>query len=975
MSYGLGAIAAALAVVVGGIGYKAYRDRLTGNNDSNSDIAEEHLNILGGYGEIRGYRLTTGDSVFRDDNYFYASAVKWAIDGSSGLQLSDSKGLLTDGKQLYTQHDGNVYITDSYGEETLALALGDMLTEANQIRLLKNGDYLITGTSVVAAEDVPKDAAPMPHTEGGFAQMKTVVYHTNPTDDEKCFVILSGFYPVGSTPNALLNSMMVSIDSEERGWYVYNPEANSIYYEAFGADQPGDENRVFPGFNATVSSGTGTVTGFTVQDDVLYYERLVKAANADGGMRTIAEFHTERCGEEEQDSSWRGDYDIAGMNPENEYPCYSYFGEQYLYGVMQKMTDTGLHLRVLRNAYPMDDGENIVFDVPLAELYGDDVPDRMERPEICFFDTGDYLFFNLPKEGRNGEQAVQVNLQTGTWFYLGTDYNVTQTPEQSSETIREDSYEGIYGEELASGYCSPEQFPQYYIPPENVEKDTDKIECYRMLPFAKASESALDTEALGQHLPDGGTWSRRDPDASRMTYEQAFDCITTGALSGWEIMVTLCKLSAGYDAEAYLENQALSDREFWLDDAGKEFFYVLMYRPSDGMGAIDRAEFYFFRYDEAAKQYHYARLPDGSSERLSGKQPAGTNFLGGTGTVHPYGLSKCSIGMAEDDAWYYDLQSGRRAPKQDDPDTAFEPMPEDVVQRFYPNGGSLLTDGENFYEHETGRVELYRLDNDGTKHGMPLPLDGMDGLDSGRISYQKLYLMDDDKLFVLMTGYMKGTDEMRVIPYLTDIKTEETELLTNQGTTPEEQLNIWECGKYTKDCIYTVSGNGSMLHMNRLDSEFFTSIGLDPDVHPTGDKWFVGEDGKLWFIWQNGWYQMELDDRKESFMQPQPAFAKIPNFEVWEPVPGTMQILTYLSSYEQGTKTGLKLSRYNGSDAYEMLQSSPCQILGAYSDNGVIHIAAKVGYAADAPDPDSPPQIVFITKDGSSVSSVGISEE
>ena len=76
MSLGVGAIAAAMAVVVGGIGYGIYRDRLTANpQQENSDITIEKLNILGGHGELHGYLTTSGDCFFRirDIAFFVAS--------------------------------------------------------------------------------------------------------------------------------------------------------------------------------------------------------------------------------------------------------------------------------------------------------------------------------------------------------------------------------------------------------------------------------------------------------------------------------------------------------------------------------------------------------------------------------------------------------------------------------------------------------------------------------------------------------------------------------------------------------------------------------------------------------------------------------------------------------------------------------------------------------------------------------------
>ncbi|MBQ9906380.1 MAG: hypothetical protein IJM46_06395 [Oscillospiraceae bacterium] len=963
MTYGLGAIAAAIAVVIGTIGYSTYRDHLAADSESNPDIAEERLNILGGYGEIKGYRDSTGHSVFRDDNYFYLGEAKCAIDGSTGLLLNEDIGLLTDGKQLYTQHDGNVYITDSYGAETLAFAL-DVLTEAEKIRQLKNGDYLVSGISVAAAENASKDAVPMPYTEGDITALKTVVYHTNSKDDEERFEVLSDNYPcVGSTPNALINTVIVSFDSEETGWYVYNPESQMIYYEAFEEEQPGDEKRKFN----HIGGDTGKVTGFTVQDNVLYYECLVQTTNANGERRTFTEFYTMQLGDSESSMNYRGDYDMAKNSPETDYPCYSYFGEQYLYGVMQKMTDSGLTFKVMRHAYDAFDGNQTVFEVPLAELYGDDIPDRMERPEICFVDTGDYLIFNLPQTGINGEGLVQVNLKTGTWFYLGKHCDVVQTPEQNSEMNREDSYEGIYGETLESGYCSPEKFPQYYIPAENL--DSGRIDCYRMLPFAKASESKLDPAALGAHLPEGGTWSRRDPDAPRMTYEQAFQSITSGgSLVGWQMLEDLCKLSAGYDAEAYLNRSDMTDREFWLDDAGKEFFYVVLYGELGSYQDFDRAEFYFFCYDEAKQQYHYARLPDASAERLSGKQPAGTNFLGGSGTVHPYVTGTGQLLFAEDDLWYYDLGYGRRAPKQNDPaQTVWEALPQEAQNRFFADSAGnrrLMTDGSSFYTQDGGA--LYRLDNDGTEHYLMMPDEEMAAWNRDTIDVCRLCMMHDDRLFVMINGQTAADDGDCFMAYLVDVKTNIVTVLPDAHVSRRELYPYWNEAAVTDEWIYSVSDNGTVLHITGLDGST-AAIDLAKDAGVTlDDGWFVGEDGQLWYGLDADWYHMSLHAADENYLKPQKDADAVPYYYNVL-VRGTAKVLGAAQP-----DMNIILCNYNGSGAEVLLDGTKniCDcILGVYCEGGVYHIAAEI--RADAQN-NPTPQTVVITKDGSSVSAFGI---
>ena len=946
LSLGIGAIAAALAVVIGGIGYSTYRDRLTGNQQ-NSDVTEEKCNILGGQGEIRGYLGTQSGWLFRDDMYFYSFDKKWRIDGSSGLLDNEHDFLLTDGERIYIQHDNTLYITDSYGRETaFYTAETDMKFEA--IRSLGGGNYWIAG--VKTTQNPEEYDAVLPHSSGGFGVNFTALL--NP--EAKTLKETNGYITD------------IRCSTKRGGLYWYSPETRTVNF------MPGDD----PTCCSTVYSGVENAEDWGIDDEngLLLYETL-RRHDTDAGADTWAGIYTlvpdDAENKEENGFSYRGDYPAAEPDPANDYPCFSYFSEQYLYGAMQKQTDTGLVFRVMRRAYDAFDGNQTVFEVPVAELYGSNPPDRMRKQPMGFLEAGEYLLIGLPQTGIHGEDIVQVNLETGAWFCLGENYHPEQTEQpdgSSAETAVEE------------GYCSPEKFAQYYIPPENVAEDLDKIECYRMLPFAKASESKLDTEALGAHLPEGGTWSRRDPDASRMDFNSALAFITTGGpISGWDIMAELCKLNAGYDAEAYLYNNMLSDREFWLRDDGKDFFYVLLYGPDNGMGDIDRAEFYYFNYDDEKKQYHYMYLPDRSTSGGTGAQnPAkqqtegDTNILGGKGTVHPY-LNSRLLQYAEDDEWYYDLVNVRRARKNPDvPRLQYERLPEEVIRMLYPdNELSLLTDGTDLYKAEAGTV--YRILPDGTWASLADlgSVPGEETLQKDSVRIKKLHRMRDNKLFVLADGTLAKNGEARLNTYLIDIVKQKTVLLTSSADSAQE-LNKWESGCYTEDYVYTVTDNGGMLNLLHADGVISLDLALTADVHLTGDKWFVGGDGKLWFIRQDGWYQMELDDRKDGYLQPKHVSENVPHFEVCEPVPGTMKMLTYLSAEE---KTGMVLCDYDGSGAYEMLQISPCRILGAYCDGGVYHIAAEVGWAADAPDPELPPEIVFITKDGSSISSVAVPKE
>lgn len=975
MSLGVGAIAAAMAVVVGGIGYGIYRDRLTANpQPENSEITIEKLNILGGHGELHGYLTTNGESIFRDNTYFYGGDAKWAIDGSTPLLHTEDANLpelLTDGEQIYTQHDGNVYITDSYGEETLAFSLGQM-NNAKRIQKLANGDYFALGFTAVAASELPADGVPLPHTEGGFSALAGVFYHTA---TGKSDVIMEAYDTTGqngSFSQNLQNIWMHQFGDSKDGLYYWNTNQDNTderYHSVEYLYSNEDESNEDIGFKG-LDFQPEEITGFAVHNDTLWFERLTKPENENGESRTFTELYTMHRGDAEPVKNYRGDYDFAANVPENDYPCYSYFGERYLYGVMQKQTDAGLVFKVTRHAYDAFDGDQTVFEMPVSELFGDQIPNRLERPEyMVFCDTEDYLFFPLPQEGANGELFIQVNLKNGTWFSLGEN-TVPQVQGEADITDQTDavSPELLFRDaSLESGYCSPEQFPQYYIPAENVETDVDKIKCYRMLPFAKASESALDTAALGEHLPEGGAWSKRDPDAPRMTFGDAFRLITGGSVvNGTEIMEQLCKLSAGYDAEAHLDRPEISDREFWLDDSGKDFFYVMLYSHPESPQDYYFAEFYYFTYDEAKKQYRYVFLPARSAEQVSGKQPDGTNFLGGTGTVHPYSGSADGVLFAEDDAYYYDLQSGMRAPKNgENPAPVFEPLPERILDRYYLGTAScrLMSDGQFFYMQEGS---LQRINNDGTQQHLMQP-DELTGkaeiIDSEQIRFDCLHLMDDDKLFVLGISSVRDADAMPYVPYLVDLKTNVVTVLENPDLSGEALYNYWEDSRYAGDCIYSPADGGRTLDLHKTDGSS-ASLDLAKDAGAElGDNthWYIDADKRLWFERNGESYFVELDAFNDQYLVPQ----KSPDADAAE-VAGLLNgSKKVVSMHRENNQTSVYVRNPDGSDAQMMAGTGDVNALAFYNDNGVYHFAVRT---AD----DFAEEVAFITRDGISVSADGV---
>ena len=141
MTVSFGAVAAALAVVIGMIAYKANKDRIeiansvpessivsTPDESSQVPVIEQETNLFGGHGELRRVKDARGD-IFYDDEYVYMGTNKVSLlQSGKYIPMDDSeipKGLMSDGKTLFRLHDGKLFETDSYGNETELMNLAD----------------------------------------------------------------------------------------------------------------------------------------------------------------------------------------------------------------------------------------------------------------------------------------------------------------------------------------------------------------------------------------------------------------------------------------------------------------------------------------------------------------------------------------------------------------------------------------------------------------------------------------------------------------------------------------------------------------------------------------------------------------------------------------------------------------------------------------------------------------------------------
>ena len=322
--------------------------------------------------------------------------------------------------------------------------------------------------------------------------------------------------------------------------------------------------------------------------------------------------------------------------------------------------------------------------------------------------------------------------------------------------------------------------------------------------------------------------------------------------------------------------------------------------------------------------------------------------------------------FAEDDAYYYDLQSGMRALKNgENPAPVFETLPERILDQYYFGTAScrLMSDGQFFYMQEGS---LQRINNDGTQQHL-MQTDELTGkaeiIDSEQIRFDCLHLMDDDKLFVLGISSVRDADAMPYVPYLVDLKTNVVTVLENPGLSGEALYNYWEDSWYAGDCIYSPADGGRMLDLHKTDGSS-ASLDLAKDAGAElGDNthWYIDADKRLWFERNGDSYFVELDAFNDQYLVPQ----KSPDADAAE-VAGLLNgSKKVVSMHRENNQTSVYIRNPDGSDAQMMAGTGDVNALAFYNDNGVYHFAVRT---AD----DFAEEAAFITRDGISVSADGV---
>ena len=403
LSLGIGTIAAAIAVVIGGISYN-YRDRLHANPGDESSDAQ--YNFFCGQGEIKGFVGTDGNMLFRDDNNYYlpieyssdgseVDYLQWSVNGSTGTERHTYGGgrLLTDGEQLYFCFEHQLVTEDSYGNGTLFSAVP---WQPCTIRKLCDGQYFLSAF----VEDSWLDGEPKPYVILNLngSPLYQFIDYGNVCSDGKNLYYSDFSNQIYAAPlNDIQNASIVA-DLTMREDYKQAPQWS-------GQERPEQE-----------------LQEWLVKDDCIY--SLHSSPAASGPVSLMC-------------TPLHGDSDSCEpmMLRETTYPYSDAFQKTHLlndrmyqFSVKYKLGNT-----VLISSDLAVNEETDYFVVESESLWETDPTGEMS--DFILFDTGEHIIFTLPKEGKNGEQIVQVNKETGEYQYFGENYapEQPQTAEQTDE--------------------------------------------------------------------------------------------------------------------------------------------------------------------------------------------------------------------------------------------------------------------------------------------------------------------------------------------------------------------------------------------------------------------------------------------------------------------------------------------------------------------------------------------------------------
>ena len=390
MTVSFGAVAAALAIVVGMIAYKANKDKIpvadSVPDSSMTDETEKTQNMFGGHGEISVFPGQAMGDFFRDDEYWYHNGEKWSVNSGGRTVPFDITekvtGFFSDGKEMFRLHEDKIYALDSYGKETLLVDMSgwqDLRPDPeNVFRIERLGSTLLFESLEDGAQFARKVAVNLNNGEAQEVPNPAV---------SSCYAIPEGgFYGFGSIVGTFRR---------------YDADGQPVGEDALW--NPQDLGSLFNVY----SDGRKLYAVWAADDHVSEYYDLAKAP------KTYSVFDPE--------TGVQNDYDLG--------VCECVLTQNMLY---QIKLEEGL-FNVYRSALDLTD-KKLVYSIPVQELFDleDEAELTMDMLELC--EAGDTLVITLPYRPlisppehyptHHGEEGVRIGLNTGRALYFGRNYGL-----------------------------------------------------------------------------------------------------------------------------------------------------------------------------------------------------------------------------------------------------------------------------------------------------------------------------------------------------------------------------------------------------------------------------------------------------------------------------------------------------------------------------------------------------------------------
>ena len=402
MTVSFGAVAAALAIVVGMIAYKEQKQKIptadsvpesstVSTPDESSAVVDhaQQINLFGGYGELHPVRGRNGIICY-DNDYIYEFGDKWALHSGGRIEhMGDGEwpeDLYQSEDGFFRIHDNKLFETDSFGNETELMNF--------------------------AAYSLPiEPSAKIIRQVGRLGdRMIALMYMDGTTPDYKILIVDLQTGTVAEQPDS---SYAELFPDSETGYYALSLNSASMgavkHYELVNGALKEEQAAEKPDADYVINSAT-------IRGQKLYYYGIRSDGSDNFVVRDLR----------------------TGDTTETAIDAYS-----NLY-----VSDVLIHTEIKNEAFSIYkstldfENEELIFSVPIdlyldTSLYG--VPKQNKGFDMLYA-SDDLVISQLPFEysesyvcpTRHGEEYVLIDLHTGKALYFGKNYDMGQEPESTS---------------------------------------------------------------------------------------------------------------------------------------------------------------------------------------------------------------------------------------------------------------------------------------------------------------------------------------------------------------------------------------------------------------------------------------------------------------------------------------------------------------------------------------------------------------